>query len=254
MSGFTFFAKPPAQQPAGDSSQGDASVKLTELLEFVKSAVGSMQTQVDSLGSRMDQVVSEFGARPVDPPTKPDNEPPVSKLQGMSDEDLEQLSRKDLLALQQQELTNVVTSAMKDLLTPVHERLNGMEQTTHQTRAQTELEKFVNAAVDGKPKYPDWKDHFPSMKEILSKTKGISIFDAYTMAKARLKESDPNKFAEIEEKHFPKTPASTPFSYGGQQTVSYSAPTKETNMSLDDAMEATAREFSELHGPMPDLN
>jgi hypothetical protein len=254
MSGFNFFGKPPAQQSAGDTNQNSASVKLDELLTFVKSAVGSMQTQVDSLGSRIDQVVSEFGGRKVEPPTKPEDEPQVSKLQSMSDEELEQLSRKELLALQQQELTNVVTGAMKDLLTPVQERLNGMEQTTYQTKAQTEFEKFVNAAVDGKPKYPDWKDYFSSMKDILSKTKGISIFDAYTMAKARLKESDPNKFTEIEEKHFPKNPASPVFSYGGQQTVSHSAPTKETNMSLDDAMEATAREFQELHGPMPDLN
>jgi hypothetical protein len=252
MSGFEFFKKPTVSQGTVDATQGDASTKLTELLEFVKTAVGSMQSQVDSLGSRIDQVVSDFGGARQDPQKKPDNEPPVSKLQSMSDEELEHLSRKELLALQQQELTNVVTGAMKDLLTPFNERLNGIEQTSHKTRAQSELEKFVNAAVDGKPKYPDWKDYFPSMKEILGKTQGVSIFDAYTMAKARMKETDPNKFTEIEEKHFPKEPTYKP--YGGQQTISHSTPTKDTNMSLDDAMESVAQEFRDVHGPMPDLN
>jgi hypothetical protein len=253
MSGFEFFKKPTAPQGAIDPAQGDASTRLTELLEFVRTAVGSMQSQVDSLDSRMTQVVSNFGGRQ-DPPKKPDNESPVSKLQTMSEEELEQLSRKELLALQQQELTNVVTGAMKDILTPFNDRLSGIEQNSHKNKAQSELEKFVGAAVDGKPKYPDWKDYFPAMKEILSTAKGISIFDAYTMSKARLKESDPNKFTEIEEKHFPKAPTPQQFSYGGQRVASRSTPTKDTNMSLDDAMDSVAQEFQELHGPLPDIN
>lgn len=250
------FQKLPGQTPE-KPAESETSMKLTQLVALVESAikrVDAMQSQVDGLNSQMTQVVSSAGAHRADPPPKPTDEPPISKLQSMADEDLEQLSRKEFLALQREEFTTAAIGAMKELLNPFNDRLQGIEQRAHQSHAQTELEKFMNASVDGKPKYPDWKEHFASMKDILSKTQGLSIVDAYTMARARLKESDPNKFSEIEDKYFPKAPEQSSFSYGGLRTISHSSPGKETNMSLDDAMEATAREFSELHGPIPDFN
>jgi hypothetical protein len=265
MNFWTSKTPPSTGQTGGQATDPNLSGQLDKLLTLVQDVVkrtegleGRFQSQVDSLNARIDNYSASAGDQSGSP-SEPPNEPPKSRLAEISEEELATMSRRDLLQLQKEDMIHVVTSAVKDIVAPIHEQMNGLVTANSKTSLQNEIAVFVNAkTADQKVKYPDWPAYKNDMQKLMQAKKGLTVLEAYTLAKARQQDEQPEQFAEIQKKYFPedeKPKAPEPIDFGGLQTISAGAHNSTANnLPIEQALADSFAEMREIHGPLPDLN
>lgn len=91
-----------------------------------------------------------------------------------SDDELESMSRKDLLAYIERRFSKTVQSQLR----PLQENL----QTTSQETERTRIQQQVKEAEQAHPDFWEWRQE---MGELVQKYPGLSVDDLYTLARAR---------------------------------------------------------------------
>lgn len=247
MNWFTGKQEPAKKEdPAAGGDQTNA-----ELLKLVRDLSGHVQ----SLNGRMAQIESQV-QQPAQPaaPQEP-QEPQVPKkpsLADMPEEELSTLSRAELVRGIQDEILGGLEDVLKKNLKPVDERLNTFESTSRKKDLQMALREFVNEKdSDGNLVRPDWQDWAPDIQNLMKSQPGLTFKQAYTLVKNEAQTSDPERYAQVQEKYWPKPEEPQRQPFGGIYPSNIGIPNSEEVISLDDAAMKAFGEMMDEAGPLP---
>lgn len=168
-------------------------------------------------------------------------------------DELEQLTEAQKYQIMQESIRYEMQDTIKSAINPFGEKLQGLEKNAASFQANTELEKLMKEEdAEGKLIRPDFNDMLQTMVELKRDParSGLPLSDLYELSRSHYKKTQPEKYAALQEKHFPK-PADVQHSYGGFLSNTLQESGEPGDLSLEEAGQEAAREVIEKQGGLP---
>lgn len=175
-----------------------------------------MQQVITPIIQRMSVLESQIGQQVPQAPQEPapTKEPKASIFD--NPENLDQMPLSEALGAFRNELGEMVGNIIEKAIKPLDERY----QQTESNRRKSEYERaFVNFTKEtdsaGKLIRPDWQDYQEEMFRNMKEKRGLTFEEAYDLAKMQVQRTSPERYQQIQEKHWPtpkeEPPQSDPF-------------------------------------------
>jgi len=230
-------------------SVGDMQGGITQITDAVKTMYSTQQT--------MQQNFDQFqqGAQGNDAQYQSvATEEKFRSLAEYQPEELEGMTETQKLMVMQEGTQKMITDALGGALKPVTDQFNSFQQQTEKDKAQQQLNSVMGeTGSDGKLLRPDFNDMLQTMVDLKNDPSMSSLpFDKlYTLAQGEYKLKQPEKYAALQDKHFPK-PENMQSSYGGFLSDTLQETGESGDLSIEAASKEAAQEALEEFGSLPD--
>jgi len=234
----------------------DVSSQLSELSQTVKTMQSSIQnlTQgMQTLYANQTQMSEAFGEFKGGLGQGNDHyfqsvatEEKFRSLSEYSPEELEAMNEQQKFAILEESNRKAMQTAIKEAIAPVDERIQNVTQVTAQEQSRAELDKVMNQkGPDGKLLRPDFNELTSTMVEMRKNEayKNLPMKNLYVLAREEFKEKNPEGFAALEAKHFPK-PENVHESYGGFLSATMQQTDEPGDMPLEDDGKSSSKRGS----------
>jgi len=229
----------------------DMQATLAENMKLIQSIVqemGQMRNQISGIQeTRGQQQPIDMNTNYVNPDTV---EPKPKRLAELSEDEMDDLSPQQVYSMMQKEISEDITSSLKEQLEPLTQQLSQVESTSAQDRAGTEINSFMGEKDEmGKLLRPDFNDWRTEMASIHEKSPGLSINQLYTLARSENSE----KLGELNKKYSPEVEGGNIIkpSFGGMQPNLMNKTTDGGDLSVEDAARESLNKMKETYGDIP---
>ncbi len=174
-------------------------------------------------------------------------------LHEYSPEELEQMTEQDKWRIQSEYNDARMLDNIKKAVGPIGEQFGQFQQQTAAEKAKADLDRIMHEmGPDGKPLRPDFRDMLQTMVDLKKDParSQLGFDELYDLSHSHLKRTQPERYAALQEKHFPK-PENVRQPYGGFLTDSSQQTDEPGDLSISDAATEAAAEVLENTGGFP---
>ena len=220
------------------SSEDQNAAHLTELLDTVNklsSELKSIQTVMDNKINGLSEIIKGFketqNSIPLQTLTEKTPEP-EPRLEDLSEEQLEQYSRRDLIMLQNEQSKKDFESQFSDFKKSTQIQFDKRDASSAEQQMINKFKTFTEAKdPNGNLLYPDNKEWLPEVASVYRQSPSLELHEALNIAKGR----NPEKRKQTDLKFGLNQPAPNRDAFGGFPGDS-SSPTEESETyTLNDA-------------------
>ena len=237
---------------------------LMKTVEGLTQGLTQMSTAVQTLHTNQTQMNQDFGAMKqefsgnasqfqhvaTNDRYQEQQQQAIRGLHEYGPEELEQMTEADKWRIQAEYSDARMLENIKKAVDPIGEQFGNFQAQTAQEKAKAQLERIMNEqGPDGKALRPDFKDMLQTMVELKKDPARANLgFDElYDLSHSHVKRTQPEKYAALQDKHFPK-PENVRQPYGGFLSDQSQKTETPGDMSIPDAAQEAAREVLEDSG------
>lgn len=186
------------EQQGGDGKKGADNGEISKSMEMVLRSVAVLAQGVTKNNEAIGQLLEHVkNAKPAAGAGEGEGEDGKGDEKGLFDGvDLEQLDRKDLVALIVTKFEGRLQHHLKDITKGIEDKINGVNEVLQGDLAQRE----VAAAQNGRPDFIEWR---PEIAALIKDNPRLNVVRAYTIARSE----DTKKAAEMDKKYAKKDEA-----------------------------------------------
>jgi len=247
---------------SGEQQKDSASEELRKAVQALQNSVVEiaqsvkmLHSQQQELGQAFGSIREEFGGIKLGGNSAEMSQRRADEFRSLSqysDDELSALSESQKYQILEESNRRNFQKMVQEALNPISQELQGVQQLTARTKAETEIEKILNEkGPDGKALRPDFNDLLPIMVELKkdSAMKNLPLRNLYVLAKDQLRTSDPKKFEELEMRYNPPKRNLRQSYFGSLSNVSQESK-PAGDMPIRKAAETAAMEVLESGGDL----